>query len=177
MKTIVQLPMLLLCVATLLFIAGCNDEANKDSGGADDHGHSHEEGADHSHEDGDHSQEGHAHAPGPHGGAITDWGGGKFHVEFTVDHDKQEATAYVYGTDEKTPSPIAAEEITLTIKEPSFTTSLKAAPQENDPEGKATRFVGTHESLGKVQEFEGSMSALVEGTPYSGNFHEEAHDH
>ena len=27
-----------------------------------------------------------AHGAGLHGGTITDWGGGKYHVEFTVDH-------------------------------------------------------------------------------------------
>jgi hypothetical protein len=34
--------------------------------------------------------------------------------------------------------------------------------------------VGNHDSLGVVQEYEGSMSGVVNDTPYSGNFKEEA---
>ena len=130
---------------------------------------------DHAH---DHSVEGHAHGAGPHDGTIADWGGGKYHVEFTVDHDKQQATVYVLGGDEKTPSPIDAESIELSIKSPEMLVTLNAAPQENDPPGKASRFIGTHERLGVVQEYEGTMTGVVEGTPYSGDFKEEAHgDH
>ena len=118
---------------------------------------------------------GHAHGEGPHGGTVADWGGGKFHVEFTVNHDKQEATVYILGDDEKTATPIDAKEITLSIKDPKFTASLKASPQDGDPEGKASRFVGKHKNLGIVKEYEGSMSGTVSGTPYSGNFKEVAH--
>ena len=117
----------------------------------------------------------HAHGEGPHGGTVADWGGGKFHVEFTVNHDKKEATVYILGDDEKTATPIDANEITLSIKDPKFTASLKANPQDGDPEGKASRFVGKHENLGIVKEYEGSMSGAVSGTPYSGNFKEVAH--
>jgi hypothetical protein len=117
----------------------------------------------------------HAHGEGPHGGTVADWGGGKYHVEFTVNHDKQEATVYILGGDEKTPSPIDAAEITLTIKEPALTATLKASPQEGDGEGKSSRFVGNHEGLGVVREYEGSMSGVVGGVPYSGNFKEVAH--
>ena len=41
----------------------------------------------------DHSQEGHAHGAGPHNGTLADWGGGKFQVEFTVDHDAANASS------------------------------------------------------------------------------------
>src|SRR5262245_9829343 len=64
----------------------------------------------------------HAHGAGPHGGTVSDWGGGKYHVEFTVSHPKQEATVYILGSNEKTPAPIKAkdDQLLLTIKEPSF---------------------------------------------------------
>lgn len=128
----------------------------------DDHGHEH--GHDH-------------HGAGPHDGTLADWGGGKFHVEFCVDHDKQEATIYVLGSDEKTATPIKAADgkLLLTIKEPSFQVELSAAPLEGEAEGTASRFVGKHEKLGKVQEFAGTISAEVEGTPYAGDFAEEPH--
>lgn len=116
-----------------------------------------------------------AHGAGPHGGTVADWGGGKYHVEFTVDHGKQEATVYILGSNEKTPAPIKAKDgqLLLTIKEPSFQVPLKAAPQTGDPEGKASRFVGKHEKLGKEQEFAGTISGEVDGTPYAGDFKEE----
>ena len=126
----------------------------------DDHGHKHA-----------------GHGTGPHEGTLADWGGGKFHVEFIVDHDKQEATVYVLGDDEKTAAPIKAADgkILLTIKQPSFQVELTAMPLDGEAEGTASRFVGKHENLGKVQELAGSISGEVEGTPYVGDFKEEKH--
>ena len=124
----------------------------------DDHGHAHA-----------------GHGAGPHEGALADWGGGKFHVEFTVDHDKQEATVYILGSDEKSASPIKTDKILLIINDPKFEVELAAAPLEGEAEGTASRFVGKHESLGIVQEFAGTISAEVDGTPYAGEFKEEPH--
>jgi hypothetical protein len=117
----------------------------------------------------------HAHGAGPHGGTVADWGGGKYHVEFTVDHGKQEVRVYILGSDEKTPAPVKAEgdELLLTIKEPSFQVALKADPQKGDPEGKASCFAGKHANLGKEQEFAGTISGKVDDTPYAGDFKEE----
>ena len=115
------------------------------------------------------------HGAGPHEGAVADWGGGKFHVEFTVDHDKQEATVYVLGDDERTATPIKAASILLNINAPKFQVELTAAPLDGEAEGTASRFIGKHESLGKVQEFAGTISGEVDGTPYVGDFKEEAH--
>ncbi|MFM9965398.1 MAG: hypothetical protein ACKV2Q_29790 [Planctomycetaceae bacterium] len=115
------------------------------------------------------------HGTGPHEGAVADWGGGKFHVEFTVNHDKQEATVYILGDDEKTTTPIKAATILLNINDPKFQVELAAAPLDVEAEGTASRFVGKHESLGKVQEFAGTISGEVEGTPYVGEFQEEPH--
>lgn len=115
----------------------------------------------------------HAHGSGPHGGSITDWGGGAYHVEFTVDHDKKEATVYILGGDEKTPAPIKAETIHLVINEPMTEMDLTAKPLEGESEGTSSRFVGTHDTIGIVQEFAGTISGEVEGTPYTGDFKEE----
>ena len=117
----------------------------------------------------------HGHGSGPHEGTVADWGGGKYHVEFIVDHDKQEGTVYILGGDEKTPTPIAAESIELSITDPVMQVTLKAVPQESDPAGKASRFVGNHEKLGVVQEYAGTISGVIEDTPYSGDFKEEPH--
>ena len=115
------------------------------------------------------------HGAGPHEGTVADWGGGKYHVEFIVDHNKQEGTVYVLGADEKTPTPIAAESIELSITDPMIQVTLKAAPQASDPAGTASRFVGNHEKLGVVREYAGTITGVIEDTPYTGEFKEEPH--
>lgn len=167
---------LLAILITSVVTMGCKNEttpaANTGSGeNADsDHGHDHGPGG-HDHGEGGHG----GHAPGPHSGTLADWGGGKYHVEFTVDHGKKQATVYVLGDDEKSPVPIATESVLLTIKDPKLQVDLTPSPQDGDPEGKSSRFVGTHDGLGTVKEYEGTLSAAIDGTPYAGNFSEEAH--
>lgn len=156
------LPASLLFTLTLALGCGGGDQPApaKTSPAKDDHSHAH----------------GHdGHGAGPHDGTLADWGGGKYHVEFCVDHDKQEATVYVLGDDEKTAVPIKAETILLNIKAPKFQVELAATPLDGEAEGTASRFVGKHESLGKVQEFAGSISGEVDGTPYAVDFKEEPH--
>ncbi|TWU46576.1 hypothetical protein [Rubripirellula reticaptiva] len=162
-----------IALACLLSFVGCTQETASTTAPTDDHGHEHADGEEHD----DHGVAGHGHGAGPHDGVVADWGGGKFHVEFIVDHDKQEGTVYIFGADEKTPTPIDATEIEMSITDPVMQVSLKAAPQENDPAGKASRFIGNHEKLGVVQEYAGTISGVIDGTPYSGDFQEEAHGH
>jgi hypothetical protein len=151
-------------------LIGCDKSSNTPAEtatkAAKDHGHDHVDGAH------DHTVKGHAHGTGPHDGTVADWGGGKYHVEFTVDHAKQQATVYVLGSDEKTPSPIDSASIDLSIKDPEMQVTLQASPYESDPQGKSSRFIGTHEKLGVVQEYAGTLTGVVNGTPYSGDFKE-----
>jgi len=146
------------------FVAGCNPEPPAKSAPATTPTAGQQETPKHA-----------AHGAGPHEGAVADWGGGKYHVEFTVDHDKQEATVYVLGSDEKSAAPVKADQLLLSISEPKFQVDLVAAPLDGETEGLASRFVGKHESLGKVQEFSGTISGEVDGTPYAGSFQEEPH--
>ena len=137
------------------------------AGKADDHGHAHDD---------DH----HSHGAGPHDGTLADWGGGKYHVEFTVDHDKKEAVIYVLGSDEKTAAPVktADGKLLLTIREPAFQVELVARPLAGEGDGKSSCYGGTHESLGIVREFTGTISGEVDGTPFAGEFAEQPHgDH
>ena len=165
----------LICLIAIGF-SGCNKPASQTQSEpapvagdhADDHG-----GESH-----DHAVKGHSHGAGPHGGVIADWGGGKYHVEFTVDHEQQQATAYILGRDEKTPTPIAATSIELSIKDPEMLVTLEASAQEGDAEGQASRFVGTDKKLSVVQEYAGTLTGVIDGTPYSGDFKEESNgDH
>jgi hypothetical protein len=163
-----------LMVAASFAVAGCEKAAPPTvpppvTTAKDDHGHDHAAGG---HEHG-------GHGAGPHDGTLADWGGGKYHVEFTVDHDKKESTVYVLGGDEKTPAPVKTTDgsLLLTITEPAFQVTLKASPLEGEADGASSRYVGQHDSLGIVREFSGSISGEVGGTPYAGDFKEEPHDH
>lgn len=161
-----------LLTTCLLAAAGCQQQAPAPAPEAKT---APAESKDHNHGEGGHTHGG--HGAGPHEGTLADWGGGKYHVEFTVDHDKKEATIYVLGSDEKTPAPVktADGKLLLSITEPAFQVELTASPLEGEAEGSASRFVGTHESLGIVREFAGTISGDVEGTPYAGEFKEEPH--
>ncbi|WP_164102966.1 hypothetical protein [Candidatus Laterigemmans baculatus] len=157
-----------------LFALGCSSEPAVEEAARDGAGM--ESGEPH-----DHPLEGddaHSHGAAPHGGTIADWGGGAYHVEFTVDHDQQQAVVYVLGDDAKSPAPVAATEGTLllSISEPAFQVELQADPQSGDPEGASSRFVGQHENLGKVQEFGGTISGEIDGTPYVAEFEEHANE-
>ena len=116
---------LILVVAIAIFV-GCEETKNKV---ADDPGtHTHADGT-------THANHGHSHNNPPHGGTVCDWRGGKYHVEFTVNHDQNQATVYILGDDVKSAAPIAAEEINLAINSPKVQIVLKANPQEGDGEG------------------------------------------
>jgi len=114
----------------------------------------------------------HSHGSGPHGGTVADWGGGTYHVEFTVDHDQKRATVYTLGNDGKSPSPVKADKLLLSIDEPAFQVDLTPQPLEGETDGRSSRFVGQHESLSAVREFSGTISAAVDGKPYAGDFKE-----
>lgn len=124
----------------------------------------------------DADDQGHSHGAGPHGGTLTDWGGGAYHVEFTVDHANKEATVYIIGGDAKSPQPIKADKIQLTINDPMTELELVAKPLEGEAAGTSSRFVGTHDTIGIVKEFAGTISGEIDGTPYTGDFKEEPHD-
>lgn len=172
-------------VSLLPLVTGCSETSTpapsaQTQASHSDHGHEHgtEDGHDHAANDheGEH-EKGHAHGAGPHGGTLTDWGGGAYHVEFSVDHDKKEAIAYIVGSDEKSPSPIKADNIQLVINDPMTEMTLVAKPLDGEAEGTSSRFVGTHDTMGIVKEFSGTLSGQIDGTPYTGDFQEEAHTH
>lgn len=117
------------------------------------------------------------HGAGPHGGTIGEWGDGNYHIEFTVDHDKKETVVYILGGDARTPAPVKADKVLLSINEPAFQVELLPQPLEGEAEGTASSFVGTHDNLGIVQEFAGTISAEVDGTPFAGEFAETAEGH
>src|SRR5438270_12068041 len=103
------------------------------------------------------------HGKGPNGGVVFDLG--KYHAEFTVDHDKKECMILVLGQDEKTPTPVAAKELTVTTKETKTKEGKVVAPMtvkmlpREESGGKASQFVGTDPGRGNVADFEGPVAA------------------
>lgn len=166
-----QLPMAAICLAVI----GCGpteikNKSNVPITSEKDHGHTHAEGdAEHDH--------GHSHADAPHGGTLFDWGGGAFHAEFTVDHEKQEATVYILAGDAKTPAPIKSDKLQLTIEDPVTELELLPVPLDGEKDGMCSRFVGKHETIAIVKEFAGTVSGVVVDTPYTGDFKELPHGH
>ncbi len=65
----------------------------------------------------------------------------------------------------------------LSIKDPTFQVELKPEPQNGDPTGTASCFVGKHEKLGVVQEFAGTITGEVNGKSYAGDFKEDHAGH
>ncbi|QDU59596.1 hypothetical protein Pan216_04270 [Planctomycetes bacterium Pan216] len=116
------------------------------------------------------------HGAGPNGGVVFDLG--KHHAEFTVDHPKKECMILILGTDEKTPTPVATEELVLTTKETKTEDGTIVAPMtikmlpKDGKEGKATTFVGTDPGIGNIADFDGTVLAMIDGKPSQGEFSE-----
>src|SRR5436190_17809198 len=73
---------------------------------------------------------------GPHKGAIAEWDeSDETHAEYTVDHKAKEATVYILDGEIKKAKPIAAKEITVTLKDPPVTFKLVAVPDKGDAAG------------------------------------------
>lgn len=119
----------------------------------------------------------HSHGAGPHGGSIDDWGG-KYHLEFVVDHEKKQATAYILGLDAKTPVPLKADKLTFSGTNPKVNVELSAKPLEGEADGMSSRFVGTDDKFGVEGDIAGKISGEADGAPYEGDVkHNHAHDH
>ncbi|WP_278471245.1 hypothetical protein [Gimesia maris] len=153
-----------------LIVAGCADKGSSDSAPPETATPEPAAETKESHADA------HSHGSGPNGGVVFDMG--KYHAEFTVDHPKQECTILFLGADEKSAGPVAAKELTLSIKEtktaegkvvPAMT--VKMLPQD-EADGKAAKFVGTDPGIGNVADFAGTVLGEIDGKPAQGEFQE-----
>ena len=115
---------------------------------------------------------------GPHQGALVEWGE-EYHLEFTVDHAKKQATVYVLDENVEKPSPIPTETLTLVIENDKTPVEieLKADPDKDDPKGKSSKFVAVHDVLGKEIEFKGRIRGVVNEKPYDNSFAEKPGHH
>jgi hypothetical protein len=111
----------------------------------------------------------HDHGPGPHGGAIIEFG--KWHGEFKPDHAKKEATVWMLGADAKTPARVKADKLRLVIANTTPKIEIDLLPTDADKDG-ASVFVGRHDGFAKEMEYKGTLTGTVDGKPYSGDFEE-----
>ncbi len=161
-------------LATACVVAGCSPQADTPTA---DTPQTAAPRASQTAEEGDHT-----HGTGPNGGVVFDLG--KYHAEFTVDHPANQCTVlFIAGEGpDAEPLPVAAEELTLSIKEtkvkegadtgqvvPPMTITLTAVDAEA---GKASKFVGTDPGIGNVADFEGTVIGEIDGKPSQGTFAE-----
>lgn len=112
----------------------------------------------------------HVHADGGiAGGVLVEWGRDEYHVELVHDPKAGEATAYILDSSAKKVVAIPVKEITLSlVGSPQVVVPLAAKPQDGDPDGQSSRFVGTHPALAKEGKLVGSVSGQVNGKGYTG---------
>lgn len=112
----------------------------------------------------------HDHGAGPHGGTILEMG--KYHGEFTVNHDTKEVVVYILSGNLKKAVPIDSEKLTLSIKKPAFQVDLLPKPLDGEAKGMSSRFVAKHDNFGVKQEFAGTVSGEIQGKPITADFEE-----
>ena len=127
----------------------------------------------------------HAHpSEGPHHGSLIELGNEEYHAELV--HDEQTATVTIYILDSSAMKavPIDAKELTINLKHDGQPEQFKltAAPDEEDPQGKSSRFISNDRELGEDLDAEGAdarMVVKIGGKSYTGELaHEhEGHDH
>jgi hypothetical protein len=120
----------------------------------------------------------HIHGKGPNGGVIFDFG--RYHAEFTVNHERKECTVVVLSgeNEQAKPKEVSAKELMLTTLEtktkegkvvPPMTIVLKPVDEKD---GKAAKFTGTDPGLGNVADFAGTVAGEVNRKPAKGEFKE-----
>lgn len=134
-----------------------------------------------SHDDHDgHDHGEHAHpSEGPHHGDLVELGNEEFHAEILHDDDAGTVTIYVLDSGATVQVPIEATEIMINVKHDGKPEQFKlaATPDENDPEGKSSRFVSTDKELAAHLDEEDAAPQLVlsiNGKSFRGKI---THDH
>lgn len=125
----------------------------------------------------------HAHAEhGPHGGELLELGKEAYHVE--VVHNDDALSMHVLDGAATTPVAIAAEQLTVSLKQDGKVESfdLAASPEATDPAGKTSRFTSTESTLHKWLDAgaEGAVTLEIDGKSFTGAIshdHDHAHEH
>lgn len=168
---------LLLSVSLFSFaVAGCQEPAATDPATATN------SSTEPTHDHGDHAHP----SEGPHHGDLVELGDEEFHGEVVHDDEAKTLTVYILDSAATEQVAIEAAELTINISHDGnpeqFT--LAAVPEENDDNGKSSRFVSSEQELMKHLDNHDTKAQLVvkiEGKSYRGDIHHshdhESHDH
>lgn len=169
----------LVALALVIVAVGCSGDESGTGGGDTSASTT---GTD-SHDDGG-DEHAHAHpSEGPHHGALIEFGDHEYHGEFV--HDAESVTIYILNAEATESVPIEAETITLNVipeEGDPQQHDLAATPDEEDPEGKSSRFVLTSAEVVELIDAEGAaarVSVMIDGVSYDGaiSHDHEGHDH
>jgi hypothetical protein len=158
------------CALLTLSFAGCGKSSNQatSSGGAETSAPPATVEAGH-----DHPSE------GPHGGSLIELGNEEYHAEMVHDDQAKTVTIYILDSAAKASVPIEAADVTINLKHEGRGEQFKlmASADQNDGQGKASRFVSSDAELAEDLDREGADAELVvtiNGKPYRGAL---AHEH
>ncbi|MEX0642453.1 MAG: hypothetical protein WD468_07120 [Pirellulales bacterium] len=116
---------------------------------------------------------------GPHGGSLIELGNEEYHAELVHDEQAKTVTVYILDSAAKTSVPIDAVDVTINLKHEGRGEQFKlaAAADQNDGQGKSSRFASSEAELAEDLDGEGAEAQLVvtiNGKPYRGTVE---HDH
>lgn len=152
--------------SALLFAAGCGS----DEGDSQEYGKSKDSS----------TKPAHVHEEGPHGGHLIELGEEEYHAELVFDKESRKTTLYVLGSDPHDAHPIDAKEIEFHLEAGDDYKELMFAAdrQEEDPEGKSSRFVlaadDLPEEIDDEEKFVGHIDITIGDKVFEG---EVEHDH
>lgn len=125
---------------------------------------------------------GHDHpSEGPHGGSLIELGNEEYHAELVHDEQAKTVTIYILDSAAKMSVPIDATDVAINLKHEGRGEQFKlaASADQNDTQGKSSRFLSSEVELAEDLDREGAEAELVvtiDGKPYRGALeHEHGH--
>ena len=161
-------------LTAIIGLLGCNGGSSPaPSSGSPPAGSGHKEGDGHDHAAG-HAEE------GPHHGHLIELGEEEYHAELAHDDATKTVTVYLLDKEAKAPVAISDPEIVLNfvVDGKPLQAKLTANPQDGDPEGQASRFTITDETVLEAHDAPkttGRLNVTINGKQYSGTV--EPHEH
>lgn len=159
-----------LVAGSALIWSGCGSTPAPKGGAAGGH----KEGDGHTHPAESHAEE------GPHHGHLIELGEEEYHAELAHDDKTKTVTVYLLDKEAKAAVAIPDKEILLNLMVDGkpLQAKLAADPQDGDPEGKASRFTITDETVVEAHDAPkttGRLKVTIGGKEYSGTVEHKAH--
>ncbi len=181
--------LLLFVFAVTASLAGCENQATIDPrspaerGGHERGEHERGEHEHGDHEHGDHEHGDHEHgAVGPHHGELIELGDGAYHGELLHDRKAGSTTIYILDGNANARIGVAEDAVTLNLLLDGSPVGfrLTADRTENDPAGRASRFILINKKVADALDQEsakGQLRVIIGGKPFSGPIEHGGHAH